>query len=546
MLGCQLALHGIKFRIFDKNLNHTTQSRALVMHARTLEIFDQMGLSQEATSKGVIANGFSGFFNGIRRMRTDMKLLRTKNLSKFPYILIIEQSLTEEILENFLFKHNLTIDRQCELVDFIQNSENSDLIDVTIKDYTNDEYGKIIKIQTRYLCGCDGAHSTVREKLKLSFSGSTYKDSLFVIDCQIKFLDDKEDEQQMINNNKISRMDEMEVYVTKDGLGLLFPLKGNDRWRVLGTVPHELLYKGDQLQFEDIEQNFAKRIQKNIQLYNYSWISVYRAHHRYVETFYYQKKYFLLGDAAHIHSPVGGQGMNTGLQDAYNLAWKLAYSIQKKTTDNENGMHKLLNTYNDERITVAKNLVQTTDRAFEFMTSQNPIKRFLRLYVIPFVLQFILFPVMRNFQFLRESIFRRISMIGIQYHQSPLSSGSYSRIGIVQPGDRTPYVYTHPNLFYSDKDDITYFHLLLLSSEVKHDRELLFSKFIDEYYTNIIRVHKYDYSQETSEIYNVFDVNKKSGACYLIRPDMYIAYKSTTFNVEHFQSYMSDFFRKSC
>ncbi|CAF3908790.1 unnamed protein product [Rotaria sp. Silwood1] len=347
LLACLLSLYGIKFRIFDKSVNHTTQSRALAVHARSLEIFDQLGIGDEAVRRGEIIKGFSGFFHGKKRMEVNMDVLRTQNLTKYPYILILEQSKTEELLEDFLFKRNIEIDRQCELISFNELSDvNSELIECTIKDYRDTIEGKLVKIRTKYLCGCDGAHSKVRQSLQLSFPGNTYEETLFVIDCHVKFLDEA----------KSGTVAEgIQFNLTKSGIGLLFPLKDHEndnRYRVIGTVPHELLRSSKQLQFEDIQSCISQHLERRIHLYNPLWISTYRTHHRYVEAFSLHNKYFLLGDAAHIHSPVGGQGMNTGLQDAFNLAWKLAFTVQEKTVNN----NELLKTYNDERIRVAKDL----------------------------------------------------------------------------------------------------------------------------------------------------------------------------------------------
>jgi len=266
LLACQLTMHGVKFRIFDRSADHTTQSRAITVHARTLEIFDQMGIAEEAVERGEIVRSLSGFFNGVLRLNIDMKLIRTQNVTKFPFILMLEQSKTEEILEQFLERHGVTIDRQCELVDFAEQSNGEQLTEVTMRDYRRSVNDNLIRIRTKYICGCDGAHSRVRDILKLSFSGETYSDTLFVLDCSIKFLDR--------NNCTVATTKDAQFNLTREGIGLLFPLKdGADRWRVIGTVPYELVSKQEPLQFEDIERNFSSRMQRKIQLYNPAWIS---------------------------------------------------------------------------------------------------------------------------------------------------------------------------------------------------------------------------------------------------------------------------------
>ena len=320
--------------------------------------------------------------------------------------------------------------------------------------------------------------------------------------------------------------------------------EGSERpWRVIATLSSQLQQK--ELQFEDIEPGFSQRIQRPIKLYDPLWISLYRTHHRYVESFSHENKYFLLGDAAHIHSPVGGKGMNTGLQDAFNLGWKLAYTIQGKTTNNQ-----LLQTYNDERIEVAKKLVHSTDGVFSFITSQNRVLRFVRLYILPYLFQFIIFPLINRIPFLRESAFKNLSMIDIQYRQSQLSLSTNTRRKVLA-GDRLPYVYTHSDRLLSmsankEKDDSrNYFHLLILCAKENTD-SLLFIKFVQNYYSNIIKVHLFTYSNETREIFRVFHVSTDSaGECFLIRPDLYIAYTSITLDTLHFNSYFSKWFTKN-
>jgi hypothetical protein len=232
--------------------------------------------------------------------------------------------------------------------------------------------------------------------------------------------------------------------------------------------------------------------------------------------------------------------MNTGLQDAFNLAWKLAYTIQRKTAGDS---QQLLQTYNDERIVVAKKLVNSTDRVFAFVTSRNPILRFLRLVVLPLIVQFIVFPLMRNVARVREASFRRVSMIDIHYRQSELSKTSGKMNKVVQAGDRMPYVSTPLNL--EDTDARPLLQLLVLGGE-RSEKTLLFIDFVKGCYSHVVKVHQFAYSPETVELFYAFGVsgNEGTSACFLVRPDLYIAYCSMTFDTQHFDSYFSNYFRK--
>ena len=535
MLACQLSLYGIRFRIFDKSADHTTQSRALVVHARSLEIFDQLGLADEAISRGEIGQGASGFFNGRKRIEIDMNLIRTQNITKYPFMLILEQSQTEELLEEFLVKRGIKIDRQCELIDFVEL--NDGLIECTIKDIRNTTDERLIKIRTKYLCGCDGAHSKVRKNLQLSFTGNTYQETLFVLDCHVKFFDEE----------NISNTATMQFNMTRSGFCLFFRLKNyanEHRYRVIGTIPHHLLNSINELKFEDIQSSISQHIERKVELYDEIWMSIYRTHHRHVETFSVRNKYFLVGDAAHIHSPVGGQGMNTGLQDAFNLGWKLAFNIQDKVTNND----ELLKTYNEERLRVAMELVHSTDRAFAFVTNSHWFIRFVRIRIIPYLYQYIVYPLIKYISYIRDGLFKRLSMLAIHYRLSSFSIGDNSKNDKIQPGDRMPYISTHPNILPTSIDnyDRLCFHFFILINPKHKNRNMayLFIQFIENHYSDLIQVHQFEYSNETKEIFDAFAVIKDTiGGGFLIRPDQYIAYSTKTFHIQHFTDYFSRYFQ---
>jgi 2-polyprenyl-6-methoxyphenol hydroxylase-like FAD-dependent oxidoreductase len=322
MLASQLALRDVPFRIIDKAADHTTQSRALVVQARSLEIFDQMGLAQEALHLGERATAVSVFVNGHRALRMALGDVGV-GLTPFPYLLMLEQSKTEQILNAFLAHRGYAVERNGELVDFTQDADAVTAIVGHVR-------GGEETVRTDWLVGADGVHSSVRHKLCIPFAGKTYQESLFVLDCKV---------------DVGIRRDEMAIALADRAFAGFFPLP-NGRFRVLGTVPAGQEEK-EHLTFEDVAPGFAERTRMDVQLQDPEWISMYRSHHRVVSTFR-KGRSFLAGDAAHIHSPVGAQGMNTGLQDAYNLGWKLALVAQGRAHE------ELLDTYNDERLTIAR------------------------------------------------------------------------------------------------------------------------------------------------------------------------------------------------
>jgi hypothetical protein len=259
-----------------------------------------------------------------------------------------------------------------------------------------------------YIAGCDGAHSTVRRTLNLEFPGGTYAHMFYVADVQATG--------PLVNGDVNVALD------TSDFLAV-FPLPGDRDARLIGTIK-ESQEEADrrQLRWEDVSRTILEHLKVDVERVN--WFSTYHVHHRVASTFCVGRA-FLLGDAAHIHSPVGGQGMNTGLGDAVNLSWKLAMVLAGRADP------KLLDSYEPERIAFARRLVATTDRAFTFVTSEGPIARVVRLEVVPRVL-----PRVLKLKAARRFMFRTLSQINVAYGASPLSAG---RAGRVRGGDRLPW-----------------------------------------------------------------------------------------------------------
>jgi 2-polyprenyl-6-methoxyphenol hydroxylase-like FAD-dependent oxidoreductase len=510
MMASQLALRRILFRIIDKNEDHTTQSRALVVQARSLEILDQMGIAEEAVHLGEKARAVSVVFGGRRAVTMPLGDIG-EGLTPFPYLLILEQSKTEEILNGFLAYHGYNVERQVQLLDFARNPD-SVLATVRRAD------GKEETIQADWLIGADGAHSVVREKLGIPFAGKTYRESLFVLDCKVS-----------LN----FRSDEMSIVFSDKAFTGFFPLP-NGRCRVLGTVPKECEGR-DSISFEDVATNFAKRVNMDVSLSDPEWISLYHSHHRAVSTFR-KDRCFVAGDAAHIHSPVGAQGMNTGLQDAYNLAWKLALVVQGKAKET------LLDTYSDERITIAHSLVRTTDRAFHYVNSQNPMLKTLRMRVMPPVIR-ALWPMARRLRAIRELGFKMVSEIGIHYRQSTLSQESpHSRFpgSAPKPGDRVPHL---PSANHSigtrELTRGTKFHFILFSGHDYTEEAQRLTEGLEEVFPNLIEVEAIPPTADTAKLYQTFGIRKQG--YYFVRPDSYIGYRSGTFETEHFEKYLKQF-----
>jgi 2-polyprenyl-6-methoxyphenol hydroxylase-like FAD-dependent oxidoreductase len=404
VLALWLTRLGIRVRTIDKVAEPGTTSRALAVQARTLELYRQVGLSEAVVEGGVKVAAANLWVRGARAAR--LPLVRFgEGLSPFPFALTYPQDAHERLLILRLEALGVQVERPLELVRFEQLP---DRVRAVLKrpDGSEETY------DAAYLAGCDGARSTVRERLATGFPGGTYSGLFYVADVDAA-------------GPAVDR--EIHVDIEEADFLALFPLKGTGRLRLVGPLSWNLDRPEHELTFDDIRSRPIENLKLNIAKVN--WFSTYRVHHRVADHFH-DRRVFLLGDAAHVHSPVGGQGMNTGIGDAINLAWKLA-AVLKDGAEEE-----LLDTYEVERIHFARRLVATTDRVFTVITKQGAIARWVRTQLAPRILRMLF-----HFTAVRRFFFGTISQIGINYRFSPLSAGS---AGAVRGGDRLPWVEIEP------------------------------------------------------------------------------------------------------
>jgi 2-polyprenyl-6-methoxyphenol hydroxylase-like FAD-dependent oxidoreductase len=373
MAACQLKRFGIDCIILDKKDGPTRESRALVVHARTLEIYEQMGIATEAVQEGEPVKQVQFIVHDKLRMKVLFGTIG-EGLSPFPYLLILEQNKNENLLYDYLKKCGGEVLWQTELITITQD-ESGCYADVS-------RNGEAIRIEADWVIAADGGKSAIRHQLQLPFEGDTYEHIFYVADTKLEWPWGHE---------------ALSVYLSKQTFMALFPMKGESRFRIVGILPLE--FQNEQPEhFEQLIPYLQKQVGVPLQISDTAWFSVYRVHHRCIENFR-SGRVFFAGDAAHIHSPVGGQGMNTGLQDAYNLAWKLAYVI------NGFAHPKILDTYNAERLPFAKQLVRTTDRAFTVVSSDKWYNQFTRFSLIPSAVN--LFSGLIGFSVCSSKMFRR-------------------------------------------------------------------------------------------------------------------------------------------
>src|SRR3989454_10265008 len=382
VLALWLARLGIQVRIIDKTAGPGSTSRALAVQARTLEFYRQLGFADELVEAGLVFSAANLWARGRRAAHVELGRLGAGK-SPFPYGLIYPQDEHERFLIERLKELDVRVERMTELIDF---EEVDGRIVARLQGST---------CETACLAGCDGARSTVREKLGISFPGGTYEHLFYVADVDA-------------SGPLMDR--ELHVSIDESDFAAVFPLKGEGRVRLIGTIRPGAEKEGEHLGWEDVGKNVLQRLRIDVRRVN--WFSTYRVHHRVADRFRTGRA-FLVGDAAHIHSPVGGQGMNTGIGDAVNLAWKLAAVVRGDADQ------AILDTYETERIAFARRLVATTDHAFTGVTSSSAFRRALRLHLVPVVI-----PSLFAFRAIRRLAFRTVSQTAVNYRGSALSRGA--------------------------------------------------------------------------------------------------------------------------
>jgi 2-polyprenyl-6-methoxyphenol hydroxylase-like FAD-dependent oxidoreductase len=389
---------GVRFRIVDHSAAPGETSRALAVHARTLEFHRQIGLADEVVAAGIKIGRIT-----VREKARAVGRLPLGDfgagLSPFPFVLALPQDVHERILVARLQAEGVRVERGTDLTSF-ESTANG--VAATL-----DRDGQTETVAAAYMCGCDGAHSTVRHALGLGFSGGAYPSIFYVAD--------------VVGSGEAADGG-LNVCMTRDGFCLVLPVRQTGSVRLIGIVPREFEAEAA-IGFEDIRPSVD--LATGLSIGEVNWFSTYRISHRVADHFGFGRV-FLLGDACHIHSPAGGQGMNTGIGDAVNLAWKLAAVVQGRA-----GV-TLLDSYEPERIAYARRLVNSTDRMFRLVATRSFIGAFWRESVVP-----LLIGIISRFPSVIRLAFRTLSQIEIAYRQSPISEGSAGRL---RGGDRLPWV----------------------------------------------------------------------------------------------------------
>jgi len=495
-LACQLIRHGIDFQIIDRNETTTPHSKAIGVHARTLEIYEQIGLAKPLIELGAVADHARLIVGG--KVRGEVSFADIgKGMSPYPYVLLVEQGKHEKLMHDHILSHTKYIRWQTSLESFEQN-------DSGVEAKVRKAQGESETIHAKFLVGCDGAKSLVRQGLGLEFSGSTFERIFYVADVRMDW--------------KFSH-DALHICLMKNQLLVFFPMTGEKQWRIVGTFPEEFAKDAGDVLYEEIEEQIKRDSELDLDVTSVNWFSTYKVHTRHVNKFSVGRC-FLAGDSAHIHTPAGAQGMNTGIQDGYNLAWKLAW-VLKRSAD-----QKLLETFNEERLPNAKALTQTTDRFFDLVASPSPLLSFTRMNLFPYIAGFGF-----RMDLVKKFVFPRISQIRINYRGSSLSEtrGTFK----VKAGDRMPWFEIDGRSIYDSLHEQA-FHLLIFT-DGRDEIPPLPDDLMEQWREGIdSRVFSLD-----EKIADIFGSNRSF--FLILRPDNYIGLISDDFSPENVAAYLGRF-----
>ena len=391
--GAELARRGVHVRVIEKLAQPTDQSRAIAVHPRSLDMFDRMGIVDELVSTGIKAVAMQLYAGHTKLFRVPLGEVD----SAFPFTLTTAQTETERVLNDHLESLGVTVDRGVEVIALAQCDEG---VHVTLRR----EDGSTEEVSTSWVIGSDGGHSMVRKVVGTKLAGSFVGERFLLADVDAEHQLD---------------LDSMHTFFAPDGPVVVLPM-ADGRMRFLAEV-HDAQLNMNPTQ-DELQTILDRRI-GGIRVLRSHWLTAFEIHHARVPA-YRWGRVFLAGDAAHIHSPAGGQGMNTGMQDAFNLAWKLAAVIDGKAGDT------LLNSYEAERLPIADGVIAFTDRLTRAGTLSG-LPRRIRDVAIRMVSRV---PAARRF------MAETATEVNVSYPNSPIAVGRRPGRAKVSAGEHLPHV----------------------------------------------------------------------------------------------------------
>lgn len=467
MAAVELLRQGVRCRIIDKAAHGSPTSKALGVQARTLEYFDRLGVASKAVEAGLPMHGIRMFSDRKPVFQFDFDAIH----SPYNFILIYPQSATENLLREHIQRQGVAVEYSTELTSFTQDPSG-------VQAQLN-RAGDQQTITASWLLGCDGAHSIVRHCAQIPFEGHAFEGVFTLADLKLDWDGPR---------------DRPSVYLHSGRIAALFPMKG-DLWRLI-IEPHVA-----ETTAEPTIQEFQRALDEwgppGAKAHDAIWMSRFKVSQRQVSA-YRKGRVLLAGDAAHIHSPIGGQGMNTGIQDVVNLAWKLALELQGHAAP------ALLDSYDAERRLVGQRLLRATEFATSAVMSENRLVESVRNTIAH---------VLLSFGFVRERMQQAISQTGVNYRNSPIVREAAPHDPEPKAGDRAPEMPSGSK------------HLLLCASAANPVTDAA-----RESYAAHIEIK---ISSDTS----------KSDTILLIRPDGYVGLRCRDGDVDSLNSYMSGIVR---
>lgn len=511
----ELTRHGLNCRIVDKKSALSDKSKALGLHIRTLDVMSDCGFIDQILAEGLQVEGALFKSKG-----KELANLTFKNVEANRHFIVdLPQDKTERILYEGLHVKGLDVEWQTELSGITQHPEG---VCAALTGPAGNE-----TITAPWLIACDGAHSTVRHLLEMEFVGSEYKHSWWLVDVVIEWA---------LPNNR------MVVYLHEEGPLACFPMQ-NKRYRLVMTAPE---HREVEPNMEDIIAAFNRRSSDVAQLSAPVWITKFNLHHRQIQH-YRKDNIFFAGDAAHIHSPMGGQGLNTGIQDAYNLVWKLAL-VQKKLA-HEN----ILDSYHMERYPVGLDVVKKTDVMTKMILITNPLLIALRNKLMSF---------MMSFNVLKNKLATDIAGLAISYADSPIVADQGSAKGF-----KAGYFLSDFNLNEASNNTVqplhkiiqgTTHHLLLFAGLATNDVGSLIeiAALIRDKYPSMVIPHlilsqkfikELDYPctvwiDDHTNIHREYAIEQPGAV--LLRPDKYIGLTQFPVDKDALMQYLNNIFAK--
>lgn len=399
-LACGLLQHGVSVRVVDKAPGPATTSRANILHGRGVEVLNRLGALGDLPQRSIEPIKLATYVNG--RPLITLHLFDLFNVAGTRYRpMYVSQAEIEAGLRGRLAELGGTVEWNSPLIEAEQDDGGVTAV-----------VGSGQTVRAGWLVGCDGASSAVRKLAGIGFPGVPVIEQFLLADVHADWGHDRSGGS---------------VYLHRDGVVLVIPMRmvgrADDLWRLMANVPAD-----DQAELDEqaIIDRFRRLLPEragvtDVRIREAAWTSVFRIHRRLADD-YRRGRILLAGDAAHTHSPVGGQGMNTGFGDAENLAWKLALVVYSRADE------ALLDTYQVERRPLAAEVLRTTTANTKLLVGEDPFRRFLRDRV--------LFPI-GNLRSLQRRNVAVNSQLLVSYRRGPLGGGS--RFGRrPRPGDRVP------------------------------------------------------------------------------------------------------------